>query len=761
MFRHHVLAALVLSAFAQNSQAQAPTLNPPFPVGVQRGTTLELTLAGANLAEPVAVVTSFPAKVTIPMENNNGKDAAKFIARLEVPKDAPLGWHSIRVMTRRGLSNLRQFCIDDLPQVLEADTNRAYATAQLVPLPCVVCGRADSEVTDYFKFIGSPGQRLSFEVLGRRLGSQLDPYLVLYHGPTKKQIAFSDDAPGQLKDARFSHTFKEGGEYVLELRDVRYQGGADWYYRLRIGDFPLATTMVPLAGKRGTTVDARFAGPHVDGLPPLKLSVPSDLSQSLIHATPSWANGPAGWPVPFFASEFDEGVEVEPNDDPAKANRVQVPGAMNARFEKKGEKDCFVLTGKKGQRLIIAAHTQDYNSPTSVYMVLQDAKGVQLAVSDPAKDPARIDYTPAADGDCTLVVEHLHYWGGPAETYRLTFQVHEPGFGLSIAADHVDVPQGATALLTVQAARRDYSGPIELSVVSPAGVKGTATIAANQPTTLLALTADAGMPVGGGALVLAGKATVGGRVVTEHVSIRTPVAQALGNLPVIPPQLESALAVGIVEKPPFTIEAKYDLSEGVRGLSVPVTITAAKAAGFDEEITITSVGLPPAQGQQPAFPPVTVKIAKGQKEVKAELKPAAGAPLGQLTLAFVGKGKANNIEHSTATPVVPVTLVLPFELHVDTASGKLAVNGKHTLKVRAIRKGGYKGPISLEVRNLPANVTAAKVTIAENQDAAEIELTAAANAAVGDKNDVNILGTASAAANQQNASANFMLSVAK
>jgi hypothetical protein len=83
------------------------------------------------------------------------------------------------------------------------------------------------------------------------------------------------------------------------------------------------------------------------------------------------------------------------------------------------------------------------------------------------------------------------------------------------------------------------------------------------------------------------------------------------------------------------------------------------------------------------------------------------------------------------------------------------------VKVTAVRKGGYKGPINLEVRNLPANVTAGKATLAENQNEIEIDVSAAANAAVGAKADVNILGTANAAGNQQNASANFVIHVVK
>ena len=69
---------------------QAPTLNPPFPFGVQRGQSIELTLAGANLNDPVALWTSFPAKATFATDMNNGKDAGSVRVKLEVPADAPI-----------------------------------------------------------------------------------------------------------------------------------------------------------------------------------------------------------------------------------------------------------------------------------------------------------------------------------------------------------------------------------------------------------------------------------------------------------------------------------------------------------------------------------------------------------------------------------------------------------------------------------------------------------------------------------------------
>src|SRR5438132_2982498 len=101
---------------------QAPTLNTAVPLGMQRGTTLDLNLTGTNLTEPTALWTSFPAKVTIPTDNNNGKDPAKLRVKLEVAADAPIGFHAIRLATARGMSNFRLFCIDDLPQVVEVET---------------------------------------------------------------------------------------------------------------------------------------------------------------------------------------------------------------------------------------------------------------------------------------------------------------------------------------------------------------------------------------------------------------------------------------------------------------------------------------------------------------------------------------------------------------------------------------------------------------------------------------------------------------
>src|SRR4029077_3139614 len=101
------------------------------------------------------------------------------------------------------------------------------------------------------------------------------------------------------------------------------------------------------------------------------------------------------------------------------------------------------------------------------------------------------------------------------------------------------------------------------------------------------------------------------------------------------------------------------------------------------------------------------------------------------------------------------------DLKVEPAALKIPQGGKAKVKITATRKGGYQGPIALEFRNLPANVTASKTTVAMGQNEAEIEVTVPANAAPGEKKDVNVLGTATAAGNQQNATPNFSLTIEK
>ncbi|HEV3259847.1 MAG TPA: PPC domain-containing protein [Gemmataceae bacterium] len=768
-----VLVGLCLAADgrAQNPpavtpDAQAPVLAALAPDGVQRGTALELVLTGTNLSRPTTLWTSFPAKVTIPADGNNGKDNARLRVRLEVPKDAPIGFQTVRLATARGLSNFRLFCIDDLPQVQQASDNHSRDTPQAVPVPAVVAGQTQNEHADYYKVSLKAGQRVSFDVLGRRLGHAIDPEITLYDLHTHKQLpgGHSNDAPGLQTDARLTYTFEKAGEYLLEVRDVLWRGGAGFRYRLRVGDFPCATTPIPMGARRGSKVALNFAGPAIEGVAPVEVQVPADPAVNAMWVAPRGANGLYGWPVVLAVSDLEELVEKEPNDEPAKANRMPVPGAITGRFEKKGDADHFVFAAKKGQRYAIVAQTLELSSPTAVDMVLKNSKGAKVGETNPAlPSPADqvIDFTAPKDGDYVLAVQHLNGWGGPAESYRLTVRPAGPDFSLSLGIDRYGVPQGGSTAVSVLAARTGYAGPIEVTVVGPAGVSGKAVIAAGQPAApnvpavLLTIHARPDVAMGAYPITIQGKATIDGKPVVRYASVSGVVRQSLGNLPYPPPQLFRQVGLAVTQKPPFSLAAKFDRAEWLRGGAVTATITGTRDAGFDEPITLTAVGLPPN------VPPAAANIAKGQKEVKVQLNPAANAPLGRFLVSFVGKARFEHTDFAVTAPPVPLVLVPPFDLKLSPASLPIAQGGKAKLKVKAVRRGGYQGPVALELRNLPANVTATKAVIDAGHGKAVLEVAAAANAAVASKADIKVVGTATAAGNQQAESPNITLSVTK
>jgi hypothetical protein len=628
---------------------QAPNLATLSATGVQRGQTIDLTITGANLQDPTGVWTSFPAKVTIPTDAK-GKVPTSLKVKLEVPKDAPMGFHSIRVATKRGMSNARLFCVDDLPEVAEAKNNRDAKTAQALSVPCVVAGRADAEATDYFKITVKAKQRISFEVLGRRLGSLFDPQITLLDAGTGRELpgGFSNDAPGLQTDCRLSYTFENAGDVLIAVRDVGYGGGPTFHYRLRIGDFPCATTPLPLAVKRGSKTQVNFAGPHVGGVAAVEVEGPTDAAIESIQVAPKGASGLYGWPVVLHLSDLDEHLEKEPNNDPKQANRLEVPSAITARFEQKDDADCFVFKAQKGKRYLIEAHASEHLSPTEVYMVLKNDKGAQVLASNPMAAP-RLDFTAPADGDYTLVVEHLHSWGGPDEVYRLTITPFAPSFALALNLDRWDVAPGGTVSIPIFATRTGYNGAIEVSVIGAKGISGTVTIPAvsgppkppNVPAATLPIKVD-DLPSGPVSFAVEGKATIDGKSVTKLASARNLVTAGLANLAVPPRAMLTQLGLAVTEKPPFTLGLKFEGDSVAQGAAIEATISVTRQGDFKGEVAVAFQGLPPGVKAEPPM----VKVPGDQTTIKVKLTTPPNIKPMPYSVVVVGTTKHNSRDWS-------------------------------------------------------------------------------------------------------------------
>ncbi len=659
------VAAQAKKAGPSLTSPQSPKINFPNLSGARRGTVVEVTITGNNLTDPVAVWTSFPAKATFPTDMNNGKVAGKLRIKLDVPADAPIGFHTLRVATKHGISNAQIFCIDELPQIAEVDTNQAKSTAQPVEVPCVVMGRAEVEKSDFFKISVKPGERVTFEVLGRRLGSAFDPIILLHDAKSGRDIPglYSDDAPGLQTDARLTHTFKEGGDFLVEVRDTTYRGGPDYFYRLRIGDFPAAIAAIPVAIKRGSNAQVTFAGPSVEGVTPIDVLAPNDPTQTVVYVAPKRPGGLSGWPVPVFLSDIDEFVETEPNNEMAKANHVPVPRGVTGRFLEKGDIDVFGFSAKKGTKYVIAAETYEINSPTEIYLVLKNAKNAELGKSVPSSASARIEYTAAEDGDLFIYAEHLNYAHGPNEFYHLTIRTAEPDFDVILGGDQFEAaPGGATLIPVTAVVRRNYTGPIELSVKGRSGLSGSVTIpagipAANAPPgqagqtiAYLPLKVNADVPMGAYEFSVQTKAVVDGKEFMRLANVTDIVKQRMANLELPPREMLTSLGLCLTDKPLFVLAAKMPLPDIVRGAPATVTLAATRAAGFAEEIALSAVN-PPANVTIAAKP-----IGKGSNEIGIQVTAAANATPGDFPIFFRATTKSGGKDFVYYSGAIPITI---------------------------------------------------------------------------------------------------------
>jgi hypothetical protein len=304
-------------------------------------------------------------------------------------------------------------------------------------------------------------------------------------------------------------------------------------------------------------------------------------------------------------------------------------------------------------------------------------------------------------------------------------------------------------MLLVRPVRSEYNGPITLAVEGlPAGaVTSPTVIGAGQADTIITVSAPETAALAGARVRVVGTADVNGQKVVEYADCSELLVTEFGNLPWPPSNLTNSLALAVTEKPFFTLSAKLDAAALGRGTALPITVTAKRADDFKDPITLAIQGLAPNVdfGNKP--------IDKDQVETKVTLTAKNNAPLGVHSIVVTGTGKRGDQTITVAATALNLDLRMPIELALDTAGGKIQVNNKLKMKAKVTRLLDFKPPVELELKNLPKGVTAPKVTAPEGGAEVEIELTAAADAAVGAINNLSLAGTTNVAGENQSVTA--------
>jgi hypothetical protein len=438
-------------------------LNHAIPSAVAPGKTTVITLFGDNLNNATELWTSFPSKV-IRVATTNAGESGKSTFQIVVPKNVPVGIGAVRLATTNGVSNLALLMIDDLPGVTSHGTNRTMATAQELKWPVAVDANCEELNFNYYRLMAKKGQRLSVEVAANRLGSPLDPVVRLLDA-AGKELAYCDDDPGLGSDPRFGFTIPSSGQYLLEVRDVGYQGGPKHCYRLRIGDFPLTSVPFPLGIERGKQAAVSFAGRDLRGSRTQTIKVPTNCSDGQTNVSVQFARGKGSSSVTLLCSDLPELTETEPNDLPDEVTKISAPSAINGRFEKSRDRDCFEFHAAKDERLIFSGRTRSLGSPCDLSFRLLKPDGTQIAEADiSGANEGTLTNTFKEAGIYRLFVEELNRQGGPDLAYRVEIRPFQTGFTLSVETERVVASPGGTFEIKVTAARRQYDGPFTLSL---------------------------------------------------------------------------------------------------------------------------------------------------------------------------------------------------------------------------------------------------------------------------------------------------------
>ncbi len=549
---------LAASALAQQVTLPLPRLLTMMPMGGQVGTKVEVTITGENIEDVTELTFSTPKITAQPVVGAVNKFSVSIAA------DAPVGVYDARVMSRLGISSVRAFSVNKLPEVLRTKANNTVETAMALPVGTICNATMTKRAVDFYSFQGLKGQPVAIDCAAVGIDSRLTPVLILADG---KGADLKVNRTGGMID----FTPPADGTYLIKVNDLTYQGGERHFYRLALQSGPAQRQ-----------------------------------PQTATVSSMSWPPEGLAATAPVKESEL----------------KITLPCDIAGAFFPAADVDTYEFTAKKGETWWVEVASERLGLNTDPFVLVQqvkDGKFTDVAelydIAPPMKttsngysydgppyDAGSPDvlgkFEAKEDGTYRLQVRDL--FGGtrsdPHNIYRLIVRQAAPDFALVAWAVHMTLRNGDRASLSkpmslrqgdarafeVVVQRRDgFDGEIEISMenlppgVSAAGLK----IGKGKSYGHLILTADEKAPRGFSLAKITGKAVIGGKEVARPVrlaSMEWPVKDAKSEIPA--PRLVADVPVSVTdsEQAPLTIalaENKVFEAKAGETLKIPLKLT--------------------------------------------------------------------------------------------------------------------------------------------------------------------------------------------
>ena len=487
--RGRAAAVFLLTVFGAVASAAPPVVESIYPAGGQRGTSVAVTVAGKLDPWPAQVWADTPG-----FKVEAGKAAGSFT--VHVAKDAPVGPHLLRLYNADGASSLRCFVVGEGREQNEAEPNDEPSKANPGgELPVTINGQLEKGGdVDHYAVTLRAGQRLVASVMGRRLGSGIDPMLHVVD-PAGTTVAYAQDGLGL--DPVLEYRTTVGGTHLIRVSafafppaaDVKLAGGKDAVYRLSLTTGPYVRRAIPSGVRRGEKAAVRLAGWNLES---------DRMEVDATSAAPGARRITVAVPGGDGSLSLDVSDVAELGEGCAgtRPATVALPANITGTLAAPGEQDRFAFTAKKGDRYVFTGRGGTIGSPLDAVLRIEDAAGKQLATDDdaPGVNDPRFEWSAPADGTYTAIVSDLFGRGGEDYVYRLEAQPPTAGVTAAVTADAYALAPGKTAAVKLTVTRRDghAAGLVAVATGLPPGVSATsAEVPAKGGEVALALTAAA------------------------------------------------------------------------------------------------------------------------------------------------------------------------------------------------------------------------------------------------------------------------------
>ena len=739
---HAALLVLTLAAPAL-AQTRPPVLTDVTPWGIQRGTTVTMTVDGANIAAADGVLFEHPGlSARIVRYHDLGDDQPKrspddtnppivdiatrghLVMEVTAAPDMPTGTYGFRLHTPLGTSTIMPIAVGRLPEVRELEPNDRSAQADSINAPVTMQGAIFTDGdADTFRLRVTAGQQLVVRVESVGIGSRVDPELAIMD-EDGEVLATSDDF-GDTREPLIVHTPASDGVRLVRVTDALSSGSPRHIYRLTVGEVPFLTRAFPLGVPRAAGRVVRVEGVNLGPARRARIG-PEDPERP--DRAPLVLRGvePLNR-IRVALGRYPEIVEQESGQSAlSSAPVVKVPMTINGRLHRAGggaDKDVFAFRALKGQEVVISVEASRLGSPLDSVIEVLDARGRLLprALLRPVWETSMdLRSRDSLESGLRLLAWSELRRGDWVYIDRELMRVAELPKGPDEDVSFESFRGKRLAFLDTTNEGHALGRPVYKVEVHPPG----ATFSPNGlPLFTLHYRNDDGGPMWGKDSRLAFTAPKAG---TYYVRLSDARGESGGNyayrLTLAPP------------RPDFELFASPSNPNVPRGGRVPVLVTVYRHDGFDGPIEVELRGLPEGLTSSRG----TILAGESDVALTVEASPAAGrltAPLQVVGTAEIG-GRSVTHDARTDQEVSVLAVSAPPDVRVvsvEPAVIELAPGGSAKLRARIQRENGFAGRVPVSVLNLPYRVTVPDIglngiLITETQDSREFEIVAGENA---------------------------------